>query len=380
MRQNIYPELAITAVVIIFIVGVVSLGANLYGRYLRISRGKAAVLLVAAVLLSIGVGFWRGDLINRGHVEPAIQFGDHDFAEAFSIGFAALLPLVAIPFLAKLYLTWIAGAVTDDEKAPGIQGVRAWLRGGNSGCAVLMALCFWFGFGYSFWGSLALALMALLAFPFLNMATATTTAQAPAAPTDALSPERERVLKMLDGGKITASESAELLNALGQSAQPHTAPSAPAPHRKMVLIGLALLLVGFFLPWFVIKTGDVQSAMNNLMSQMPMAQSMPNVSGMMPQGMKVSITGGDIGHGLGWCVLLLGIVAAALPYVAANLDSRTCQKASLITLGAGAIILIYLLTENIRFAGIGLVLGLAGYALEFIGALKARELDWVRAT
>jgi hypothetical protein len=39
-----------------------------------------------------------------------------------------------------------------------------------------------------------------------------------------------------------------------------------------------------------------------------------------------------------------------------------------------------LLTENIRFAGIGLVLGLAGYALEFIGALKARELDWVRAT
>jgi len=378
MNQNILGIFGIV-VLVILIVGVISLGANLYGRYLRISRGKAALLLLAAVLVSVGVGFWRGDLINRRQVAPAIQFGDQDFAEAFSIGFAALLPLVAIPFLAKLYVTWIAGAVTDAEKAPGIEGVRAWLRGGNFLCAVVISLCLWLGLGYSFWSPLALTLMALLAFPLMNMASATPSAQAPAPPTDALSPERERVLKMLDGGKITASESAELLNALGQSAQPLAPQPAPAPHRKMVLVGLALLLVGFFLPWFVIKTGDVQSAMNSLMRQMPMAQSMPNVSGMMPQGMMVRISGGEIEHGLGWCILLLGVAGAALPYVAANLDSRTCQKASLVALGVGAIILIYLLTENIRVAGIGLLLVLAGYALEFFGVLKARELDWVRA-
>ncbi len=378
MNQNTLPIFGIIALVILVFV-VISLGANLYGRYLRISRGKAAVQLVAAVLLSIGVGFWRADLISRGQVEATIQFGDRDFAVAFSIGFAALLPLVAIPFLAKLYLTWIAGAVTDDEKAPGIQGVRAWLRGGNLACAVLVALSFWIGFGYSFWSPLALALMALLAFPFLNMATAPTTAQAPAAPTDALSPERERVLKMLDGGKITASESAELLNALGQSAQPLAAKSTPSPHRKLVWIGAALLLIGFFLPWFVVKVGDVQGAMNDLMRQLPMPQSIPNVSGMMPQGMRVYITGGEIEYGFGWGVLFFGIVAAALPFLATNLDSKTCQKTCLIALGVGAIILIYLLTRSLRFASIGLLLGLAGYALEFIGVLKARELDWVRA-
>jgi hypothetical protein len=378
MNHNILPFFGI-ATLLAVIVAVMSLGANLYGRYLRISRGKAAWLLLAAVLASIGVGVWRYDQFDRGQALAPIQFESRDFTEAFSVGLAALLPLVAIPFLAKLYLTWIAGAVTDAEKAPGIEGVRAWLRGGNLLCAILISLCLWLGFGYSFWSPVALALMALLAFPFLYMAMTPNPGKAPAPPADALSPERERVLKMLDDGKITAQESAELLNALGQSAQPRAAQSAPAPHRKTALVGLALLVIGFFLPWFVIKVGDVQSAMNNLMSQMPMAQNMPNVSGMLPQGMTVSITGGDIGHGLGWCVLLLGIVAAALPFVAANLDSRTCQKTCLIALGAGAIILIYLLTENIRFAGIGLLLVLAGYALEFIGALKARELDWVRA-
>jgi len=65
--------------------------------------------------------------------------------------------------------------------------------------------------------------------------------------------------------------------------------------------------------------------------------------------------------------------------VAATLDPQTCQKISLLALSAGAIILIYLLTQNVRFVSIGILLGLAGYALEFIGVLKARELDWLRA-
>ena len=65
--------------------------------------------------------------------------------------------------------------------------------------------------------------------------------------------------------------------------------------------------------------------------------------------------------------------------MAANLEAQTCQKACLIALGAGAIILVYLLTQNIRFARIGILLGLAGYALEIIGVVKARELDWGRA-
>jgi hypothetical protein len=151
----------------------------------------------------------------------------------------------------------------------------------------------------------------------------------------------------------------------------------------LVWIGAALLLIGFFFPWFVVKTDDIQKALNGIMSQLPTFPGMPNPSQMMPHvttaGMPIYVAGGDIAHGLGWWVLVLGIVAAALPFVAANLDSQTCQKASLIALGAGAIILIYLLTGAFRFAGIGLLFALAGYALEFIGVVKARRLDWLRA-
>jgi hypothetical protein len=269
--------------------------------------------------------------------------------EPYWVGFAMLLPWVAVPFLAKLYLAWIEGVASDAEKAPGRAGVRAWLRGGNLVCALLISLCLWLGFGYSFLTTLALAVMALLAYPLFNMAAASPESPAPA--TDPLAPERERVLKMLDDGKITAQESAELLNALAHSAPPRAPQSDPAPHRKLVWIGAALLLIGFFFPWFVLNSGGLQEAMN----------------------------GGDIPHYFGWCVLFLGIVAATLPFVAANLDSQTCQKICLIALGIGAIILIYLLTNNPRCVGIGLLLGLAGYALEFVGVLKARKLDWLRA-
>jgi len=45
----------------------------------------------------------------------------------------------------------------------------------------------------------------------------------------------------------------------------------------------------------------------------------------------------------------------------------------LVTLGIGSLILIYLLTENLRFVSVGILLGLAGYALQWIGTLKERQ-------
>jgi hypothetical protein len=369
------------------IVGVILMGANLYGRYLRVSRGKAALLLIAAVLAAIGCGVWRANQLRES--PPVLRLGENDFDPAAAVGFAALLPLAAVPFLAKLYLTWIAGAVTDAEKAPGMEGVRAWLRGGNLFCAVLIALCLWLGFGYSFWMPVALALMALLAFPVLNMVMETTSPPNPAPAGDALSPDRERVLKMLDDGKITAQESAELLNALAHSAPARAPQSAPVPHRRLVWIGAAVLLIGFFLPWFVIKTADLQEALDKLMipmnkvaSQLPGPQGtpMPNLSAMLPPPTTIYAAGGDIAHGLGWWILALGIVAALVPFVAANVDSQACQKVSLVLLGAGAVILIYLFTEDWRYVNIGILLALAGYVLEFIGVIKEQRLDWARAS
>jgi hypothetical protein len=262
-----------------------------------------------------------------------------------------------------------------------MEGVRAWLRGGNLVCAVLISICLWLGFGYSFWAPVALALMALLAFPVLNMALATDAPQAPASGADTLAPERERVLKMLDDGKITAQESAELLNALAHSAPARPPQSAPAPHRKMVWIGAALLLVGFFLPWFVVKTNDFQEELKKTVDQLtgPQGMPIPDLGRIMPYATTISYVGGDIAHGLGWWILVLGIVAAVVPFLAANADPQICQKISLVALAAGAIILVYLVTGYFRFVSVGILLCLAGYALEFVGVLKARRLDWSRA-
>jgi len=382
MRQDI-AEFAIPALIwATVVVTVFLLGTNIYGRYLRISRWKAVLLLLAALVVAIGAGFWRCGQINSGQAAAPIEFNDRDFSLGLSVVFAGMLPLALFPFLAKLYLTWVAGAVTEAEKAPGTAGFRSWLRGGNLACAGLIAICSWIGFGYAFLSPFVLALLALLAYPLLNMAMTENSSPAAAPPpaAGAVAPERERVLKLLDEGKITAAECAELLNALGQTTvQPHAPPTALATHRKTVFIGAALLLVGFFLPWLVVNMGDVNK---ELMNQMPFPQAMPNLGAMtqaMTSGPTFHATGGDIAYGLGWFVLLFGVAAAVLPYLAANLDSETTQKVSLIVLSLGAIILLYIFTQNFRVAGIGLLLGLTGYAVEFFGVVKARRLDWLRA-
>ncbi len=257
-----------------------------------------------------------------------------------------------------------------------MDGVRAWLSGGNLFCALLIAIFASIGYNYSFWGVLALTVMALLAYPVLNMVS--TSFQPTPAKAEDLSPERERVLRMLDEGKITADESAELLNALGHTVQPPRLPTSTAadPHRKMVLVGLALLLIGFFLPWFSINLGDeMNRVFLGLQQQMnEIARQNPGVTLQMPNTGSVHITGGEIHYGLGWLVLLFGIAAAALPYLASHLPTATLHKVRLVILGVGSLILIYLLTENVRFVSVGLLLGLAGYALQWLGTLKERQV------
>jgi hypothetical protein len=365
----------------IVVVTVILLATNTYGRYLRISRWKAVLMLLAALLAAIGVGLWRTGQFGPEQTMAFVELQRSRFSEILTVVFAGMLPFVLLPFLAKIYLTWVEGAVTEEEKVRGMAGIRAWLRGGNLICAILTALCFWIGFGYDFLSPLVLALLALLAYPLLNIAMneslPPTAAPSPAAGVAGpVTPERERVLKMLDDGKITAAECAELLNAMGHPAQPPAPRPAAASHRKTVLIGAALLLVGFFLPWFAVNMGDVN---RELMSHIPFIGGSPLVTQGMASGPTIHITGGDIGHGLGWFVLLFGVVAAVLPYLAANLDSETTQKVSLIALGLGAIILLYIATQNIRIASIGLLLVFAGYVLEILGVIKERQLDWLRA-
>jgi hypothetical protein len=81
-------------------------------------------------------------------------------------------------------------------------------------------------------------------------------------------------------------------------------------------------------------------------------------------------SGGDMNHGLGWLILLLGIGAAALPWLAPTLDESARKKIILIGLGAGSVLLLYILVQNIRFVGLGIFITLAGYFMDWTGVFK----------
>ena len=369
----IFPILAATFLAAV-IVGFIIFGTSRIRRFLDVSRGHAFLIFI----LSLIAGFLTG-LLRYLPLESAVRRSEYvagfgrvpAWTPILTILASGLLVAVAIPFVDKLYLKWIGGRLTDAEKAPGVEGVRAWLRGGNLFVAALLALCAWLGFGYSFWSVLALTLMALMIYPLMNM-TATT---APKSTEPTLSQERERVLKMLDEGKITAAESAELLNALAVSQPPRTPQTQGlTSQRKMVLAGLGILLIGFFLPWFSYNPGqemnrvvtEMQGRVGNIPFESPFASLKTG---------SVSIAGGDIRYGLGWLVLLVGIAIATLPYVAGNLSQRDRFRVTIAGLAMGAIVLIYLLTQNMRFVSVGILLALAGYALQLMGTLKEKELS-----
>ena len=91
------------------------------------------------------------------------------------------------------------------------------------------------------------------------------------------------------------------------------------------------------------------------------------------QTLTVSYAGGDIQRGLGWAAFALALAAAFIPYIAITLDAATARTVRLLCLGVGGIVVLYLLTQNIRFVGIGLIIAMSGYALEVVGMVRDRN-------
>jgi hypothetical protein len=122
---------------------------------------------------------------------------------------------------------------------------------------------------------------------------------------------------------------------------------------------------------------QIESTVN---SAMPEAfRNSMNISGSfsMPQlemsTSNLTFSGGDIGRGLGWAALLLAIAAAVLPYIGTSLDARTTRTIRYLCLGLGALIVLYILTKNLRYVGIGLIFVFGGYVMEILGVLRERE-------
>jgi len=355
------PALLVATLVV---VGVL-VGTTIYRRYTGLTRGQSALLWLLTVVVSTVLV--ASPMINwlLRHQRGSREIDEQPIFQTLC---AALLLLTAVPFVTRLYRKWIGGHLTETEKLPGIDGVRAWLSVGNIICAILIPICVWAVSGFSPFAIMALTFGLLLAYPLLNMASQSAQPASTGQAED-LSSEREKVLQLLEAGKISAVESAELLNALTHSTPPPPKPAAEInPQRKMVLLGAALLLIGFFLPWFSINTGE---EMNRAFSQFQQ-----NITQQMPLNPTVDFTvrvsGGDLAHGLGWWILALGIVAAVLPFFATTLEASMQKKIILAALGIGAILLIYTLSDAIRYVSFGILLVLAGYVLELVGTLKER--------
>lgn len=318
------------------------------------------------------VGAWR--LHNPGAV-PENLAGERQAPSAVLwLVCMGLFWVLLIPFCARLYLKWIQGEMTEPEKREGTEGMRAWLSTEHVFWILAIAFCGWQGYAFPIWWGLLLGLVALELWPVGMHLLRTEPVPAERPVPEDTSLERERVLRLLEQGKITASESAELLNALATSAQSVRASRSASPQQRLIWLGTTLVLLGFFLPWFSIDTGK---EVNRVFQQMQ--QAMPQGAPQMPQMITgvVQVRGGDIAHGLGWVILVAAVAASVLPYFAPEMDGKKRQMLVLGALAAGTFTLVYLLTDSIRYASIGMLFCLAGYAVCLAGAIKEwRAAAW----
>lgn len=338
------------------------------------------------------------------HNDNAVDFNTRVLGmAAFELG-VALLALMGV----KLNEKWGYGRLSEAERAGGGRAVRAWLGGANAFWAVAVTLCVtvttaWMTdrndgdtVALSAVVSLLLCGAVLLAFPVWHSLQRRARAEGPAMDaaeagrplTADLSPERQRVLTLLENGRVTADEAAELLSALAATATsvvPAAAPPAMTFPRKLVLAGAAAVLVAFFLPWFRMNPmaelqrtiGVPAEAMSAGMPQAMFGQMRVNggpvpwpPAGQSIETAVLSVTGGDVDRGLGWLTLAAALCAAAAPAVT-GLSVPARRQAAWLAAGVGTLLTLYLLSSGLRHVSVGLPLAVVGFAVQWTGLLLA---------
>ncbi len=362
---------------LLFLIGPLLIGLIfLFRRYTDLPRRDAYLALIGSLIAGGVLIFYRTEAVER-----VTSRGNRD-----EIILSAVAAGVSVIFLAafvlRLWGRWVGEKATAEERQPGLPGVRVWFSTGNVVVGLILVLTLWFGFDYPALLLAVLVCAALAAYPLLRMESPVSTSVSPPAPVaDDLSAEREKILAMLEAGKLTPDESAELLQALRETSQPPARQVPLTGGQRLMLIGAALVGLGFFLPWLVINPGkEAGRMMNKMQSSMKSSfngsVNFPggmNFPGMEMKTSSISISGGDIPRGLGWAALLLALTAAFLPYVATTLDATTARTVRLLCLALGSFILLYLLTQNVRFVSLGLILAAGGYAVEIAGVLRERR-------
>jgi len=271
----------------------------------------------------------------------------------------------------------LMGKVSAEELRGDAVGFRAWFKPVNSAAALIMAAGAWVSMGWSFVGMLLLGAGLLAVVPlFLSLSRSGAMAREhAAAESGSESEERERILKLLEAGKINAEEAGDLLSALGQSrarAVPQAmAGTALGANRGVMLAGAALVLLGFMLPWYEVNVG---SQLRDAMQAMPEAAG-GIINGMqanIPVNVHVTLRGGDLQHGMGWIILACAVAAAGLGLVwPVRAENRMTQRGLTLALAAvGSALLVYILSGGLNGASVGIFAAAAGYVVLWAGIVR----------
>jgi hypothetical protein len=174
----------------------------------------------------------------------------------------------------------------------------------------------------------------------------------------AASPERARILQMIEDGKITAEEGSDLLEAMGKS-------SALRGQDKFssldvaILAGVALVVLGFFLPWVHIRLSS--------MTVLPGIQDIFNQNSAYQAGYHTGA--------IGWMIFAIALVSAIPVFVT---PKSLLYKISLLHLFVTLIGLLLVFMTLLRAGnqlGAGIVTCAVGFTIELIASgAKFRHL------
>ena len=162
-------------------------------------------------------------------------------------------------------------------------------------------------------------------------------------------PERTRILQMIEDGKISSEEGSDLLEAMGRS----SALRGQDTFSRLdiaILIGVALVFMGFFMPWVHIRN-------------MPKAQGMPDIfaQGSMYQA------GYHVGA-LGWTIFVIALVSAVPVFLT---PKSLLYKISILHLFLTLIGLLLAFSTLMRTGssmGTGIVVCTVGFTIELIAS------------
>lgn len=161
--------------------------------------------------------------------------------------------------------------------------------------------------------------------------------------------ERNRILKMIEDGKIDTDEGTELLGAMGRS----TALQGQDKFSRLdmaMLCGVALVILGFFLPWAYIT--------------MP---RMPEMFGRISGRVSAYQAGYHVGA-IGWAVFIIAVLSAVPVFITPKDLLYKISMLQIFLILVGLVLVISVLVRAGSHLGVGLILCLVGFAVALVSS------------